>query len=120
MIVNERGHIEMADGRTTEMREHRVLEQFYVGNRNNFITFRYLLLEDGRVVLHSEIHDAEGPIEDFLYEVVERGDAYSSAETMFDDAVDYLLSMGVQIDVYNDSAEEFLAQLKNELYGRLH
>ncbi len=118
MIVNERGHIEMADGKTTEV-QLREMAQFYVGNEFNFITFRHMLLDDGRVVVHSELHDASGPLEDFLYEVVDRTEAIRCATSMIDDAIEYLESLDISPD-NNDSPDEFIALMRQALYHRLH
>jgi hypothetical protein len=118
MIVNEEGHIVMTDGQTTEVPSHE-LERFYVGNRLNFITFRHMALGDGRYVVHSQLHDVEGLLEDFLYEVVDQGEAYGCAVTMVEDAEDYLESAGVTLDD-NGTPTDFLDRLREELKSRLH
>lgn len=118
MIVNERGHIEMP-GESTEVRTSE-LHAYYVGNCLHFITLRHLLLPaEGKVVVHSEIHDSEGGYQDFLYEVVERHEAYRCAETMINDAKDYLLEQGVPLDM-NSSPLTFLEGLEQALAAGLH
>lgn len=115
MIVNERGHIEMADGRTTEVEQ----AQYYVGNGGTHISFTNLILEDGRVVLHSAIYHGDELVEDFLYEVAERHEAVEGAQTMVEDALDHLESLGVTHDGGGHAAD-WVSRLRAELVNRLH
>jgi hypothetical protein len=80
-----------------------------------------MVLPDGRVAVHSALHE-EGdrlPKETFLYEIADRHEALRVAESMVDDALEYLDSMGVLMDD-NDSAGHFLSRLHAELRNRLH
>ena len=109
----------MADGRTTEIPVGE-LPQYYVGNPLHYISFRHMIIPKlGKVAVHSEIHDADGRRQDFLYEVVERHEALDCAETMVEDATAYLASMGVAFDM-NATPLVFLERLSEELHGSLH
>lgn len=111
----------MSDGRTTEAPLLMDMPQFYIGNEYHFITFCHLILDDGRVVVHSQLFDVtEKMSEDFLYEVVDRHEAYRCAATMIDDAEEYLTSVGVNINHRNGSPLVFLDRLEVELRNKLH
>lgn len=115
--VNARGHV-MKDGAPMTVPEQ---SSWYVGNAMTYIRFSYAHLPDGRVVVHSSLHeggDAE-PKETFLYEIVARKDAMRCAESMVDDAMDYLEASGVADDA-NGSASDFLSRLHVDLKNRLH
>lgn len=116
MIVNERGHIEMSDGKSTE----RVFDcpEYYVGNANYYISFTHMVLDDGRVVVHSTLHEPDYE-EDFLYEVAEHHEALHTALTMVSDAEDYLQTVGVTSD-QGCNAGLFLSRLEAELSRTLH
>jgi hypothetical protein len=115
MYVNAQGHIVMSNGSTTIPQT----TAYYIGDSQRFITFAFMVLPDGRVAVHSVLHDGQEPKEDFLYEVAAQQDAMWTAETMVDDAVDYLESLGVMLD-NNGSVGDFLGRLHVELKHRLH
>src|SRR4051794_19018789 len=76
MNINERGHLTM-DGMPVTRPEE---QAHYVGTRERFIAFAYCVLGDGRVVVHSTLIDVfDDTVEDFLYEVAERREAYETA-----------------------------------------
>lgn len=119
MIVNERGHIEMANGASTESR---VIDcpAYYVGTpTEQRITFASMVLSDGRVVVHSALHLPERETEDFLYEVVERHEAVDAARSMVEDAYDYLRDFNYPVDG-NLSGSVFVNKLEAELKNSLH
>lgn len=119
MDVNREGHIVTAGGKTTAPQCD---QNFTVGNALRFISFAYLVLADGRVVIHSALCDAgDERYEDFLYEIVERHEAMKVAVSMVDDAIDYLEEIGSPLDLEQSAtAEDFLEKLQQELKFGLH
>lgn len=118
MDVNAQGHLVTSEGIPITVPQ---LSGYYVGNRLCYITLSFAHLPDGRVVVHSALHE-EGdpePKETFLYEIVDRQDAMRCAETMVEDALEYLEAVGVTLD-HNLSAEHFLNRLRADLKNRLH
>jgi hypothetical protein len=116
MNINERGHLTM-DGMPVTRPEE---QAHYVGTRERFIAFAYCVLGDGRVVVHSTLIDVfDDTVEDFLYEVAERREAYETASTMVDDATAYLKECGALMDA-NRSAQDFLSKLRQQLTIGLH
>lgn len=120
MDVNDQGHLVMMDGSPITVPQ---LSGYYVGNKLCYITFSFdaKSLPDGRVVVHSALHEGgdPDPKETFLYEVVDRQDAMHCAETMVLDALEYLEACGVHDDE-NDSPKDFLNRLRADIKNTLH
>lgn len=117
MDVDAQGHILLADGRTTNPWAALAA---YVGSDRGKVAFDYLMLPDGRVVLHSAFVDpGRGTAEDYIYEVVQRREAVQVAEDLINDAAQFLQAEGYPMD-WNGGAVDLLRRLAQEVSTGLH
>lgn len=116
LTLNEAGRIEMGQ-KTTRPKE---LPFYYVGGDTCLISFAFMLLTDGRVVLHSLLTEAlTDTQEDFLYEVVDRHEAVETLCTMIEDAAQHVVGLGYNLDM-NDTPLVLVDHLTQELQTGLH
>ncbi len=91
MNINAQGHVVNSNGLTTQPTR----SQFWCGDNNFRIGFDFLVLDDGKVALHSFYGNVDDQVaEDFLYEVVESNIALASAVEMVNIALSFLLEEG--------------------------
>jgi len=120
VILTEEGHLQMSDGKTTRPVKVGEVPAFYVGSSLQFIAFDYLIIDEERVALHSELHDPDTDThEDFIYEVAERHEALTALRDMLEDALEYLEEQGYVID-YNLTPNLLIARMTQELGAGLH
>ena len=93
---------------------------WFTGDDADYIAFDYVILLDGRVVLHSALHsDTLKLYEDFLYEVVDRHEAVDCACSMVTDAEEYLEeATGFWPNI--ESEQDFVGHLNQALGAGLH